>query len=294
MQYLAHMFLALCLIWLPFASPIYGMSLTMGLADGSYGEIGANAGFTWELGQSNKSGTITVTIQNNSQTIVQETTDPDGNLYNVYISPYITAFLFNVPDGVSASLQSVTNGETTVSGWNMPMTTMKSTLIPSPDYHGFWDAGASIGSMFTSGDPSSGIPMGETYAFEFLLTGDVALLSLEDILRADPFFSGPDAGGGGKKGGKASTTSDDGDEGDDGPARLDWEYYFLANVKGYPEGVVDFELLVPEAEINYPPAPEMMAMSLRAPAVATPEPSTIILLLVGLTWIAAVGRKLKE
>jgi len=263
-------------------------------------------------GNSDSKGVLDVEIKNHSSVI-----DVD----DVLITPYITSFLFNLPENAYVKTMDVfdlTSGsQTKISGWTLPYVGMKEN-IPSPDNHGFWDAGASIGKLFTSGSPEDGIAPGATYLFKFFLEGSLlADLSVEAILAEGPSFGGSGGGagsgsgsgsgggagsgtgggagsgtggGGTGKGGRGAgggggdvlpTSDAEGDEAEGGPPSLDWGDgpYFLANLKGAPEGAFDFGLLVPE-EVVFPQITESFQ------AVATPEPSTLALL--GLGGLGAV------
>lgn len=264
-------------------------ALTMYIEDGSYADD-IKAEISLQNGQSNPHF-LTIKVQNLSNTIIVST-----ELTTTTIIPLITAFAFNLPDGIFIEDLSVYDNEMNlVSGWSVPYVGMKTT-IPTPDNHGFWDAGASVGKLFTSGSPDIGIAPGDSYSFNFLLSG--ILGQPESILKLAPSF-GPSAGGGGGEGGggpgkgkMGSLSSEtDGDATEGGIPSLDWSEYFLVNMKSSPEGAIDFGLLVPESVVSTPG----LLMSMNSPAapqaVATPEPSTLTLVAAGILCAALACRR---
>lgn len=269
-------FVILC-IFCSFLKPSNSMAMNLVLEDGSYpGVVGAEAQFRYAYNTSSRNGLFTVSLANKS---AQVTVD------GVLVTPKVTAFLFNLPQGVTgvsflgASSAGGGGAASPVTGWRFPSAGMQSGHIPSPDNHGFWDAGASVGMRFTSGSPDNGIPPGMTYMFDFRLTGDVDELTIGSILASGPSFSGGSGGGSGSGGGPGGRGGGGGqhsggltsDEGGGGPPSLDWSVYFLANVKGSPEGVFDFPLLVPD---------DVAAQ----PAAHAPEPCSAALIVLGLAY----------
>jgi len=264
-------------------------ALTMYIEDGSYAND-IKAEISLSSGDENTPHYLAFKIENLSNPIVLST-----DLGTTTITPLITAFAFNLPDGIFIeNLDVRTDDGTVVAGWSVPYVGMKTT-IPTPDNHGFWDAGASVGKLFTSGSPDNGIAPGESYYFNFLLS-DI-LLEPDSIFDQAPSF-GPTAGGGGGEGGgpgkgKTGTLSSESDEEttEGGIPSLDWNEYFLVNMKSSPEGAIDFGLLVPESAVST--SGLFMAMnSLAAPqAVAAPEPSTLTLMAAGALFAAFAFRR---
>jgi PEP-CTERM motif len=78
------------------------------------------------------------------------------------ITSSLTAFAFNVPDGVTgASLSGPT-------GWSAYY---DKNAINTPGQFGFFDLAGITGPNFNGGKVADGIPQGATYSFDFLLTG---------------------------------------------------------------------------------------------------------------------------
>jgi hypothetical protein len=108
-------------------------------------------------------GAITVRITNNTSVLG----GPDAAL---------TAFAFNLPEGVTVDLSTVPQME----GWHY---VVKPNGIDTPGRFGFYDVAAITGPNFNGGKPNSGIPPGETFVFQFILTGpNLAALTEENFL----------------------------------------------------------------------------------------------------------------
>jgi hypothetical protein len=96
-------------------------------------------------------GKINISITNNSL--------PDAGS-----DPRLTAFAFNLPDGVN-----VLGFSSNPIAWNL---LAKSNAIDTPGLFGFYDVAAITGPNFNGGNPEYlGIMRGETFFFEFLVTG---------------------------------------------------------------------------------------------------------------------------
>ena len=270
----------------------------MYIEDGSYSED-IKAEIMLDSYTKNQQFFLRVQIENKSK-LVDVTTETS----TITVTPFITAFAFNLPDKISVENLYVTDSEgNDISGWSIPYVGMRTT-IPSPDNHGFWDAGASIGKLFTSGSPENGIAPDTSYYFNFLLSG--MLGNPDFILDEAPSF-GPSAGGGGSGGGGGGggggrpgygkgknapqSAETDGETTEGGIPSLDWEEYFLVNMKGMPEGTIDFGLLVPESVLTSSELLTAQRSLTPLQAVATPEPSTLALMAVGALCAAFVQRR---
>lgn len=101
--------------------------------------------------------------------------------------PRLTAFAFNVPEGVTGV--SSFNGP---SGWNGAFSL---NGIDTPGQFGFFDVAALTGANFNGGFPNEGLARGETFAFDFVLQGSdldtLDEMSFLSLLSSDP--SGPPA-----------------------------------------------------------------------------------------------------
>jgi hypothetical protein len=89
--------------------------------------------------------------------------------------PRLTAVAFNLPDAVT-----VVQLNSNQAGWKaLP----QSNAINTPGRFGFYDVAAITGPNFNGGKPNSGIPPGETFVFQFILTGpNLAALTEENFL----------------------------------------------------------------------------------------------------------------
>ena len=84
------------------------------------------------------------------------------------ITSSLTAFAFNVPDGVTGASLS---GPTGWSAYKIVSGTIDKNAINTPGQFGFFDLAGITGPNFNGGNVADGIPQGATFSFDFLLTG---------------------------------------------------------------------------------------------------------------------------
>jgi uncharacterized cupredoxin-like copper-binding protein len=119
--------------------------------------------FTYTYDSTEDVGIIDITIMNDTSLAG----GPD---------PRLTAFAFNLPEGATVDLSTVPQME----GWHY---VVKPNGIDTPGRFGFYDVAAITGPNFNGGKPNSGIPPGETFVFQFILTGpNLAALTEENFL----------------------------------------------------------------------------------------------------------------
>ena len=101
--------------------------------------------------------------------------------------PRLTAFAFNAPAGVTG-ISSFTGP----SGWSG---TLSQNDVDTPGQFGFFDLAAVTGPNFNGGFPNYGIPRGDTFTFQVVLTGSgldsLNEMSFLSLLSFDP-PRGPD------------------------------------------------------------------------------------------------------